>query len=155
MAKIGHNESTGLIVLDFAINHSSFVQDAMQDFHWNNSQATLHPVVIYYNNSKEMKHPSICFISNHMNQDSVCIYAFRRIAVDYVKEVLPHINKVIHFTEGCAAQYKNCKNFSNLCHHENDFGFTATWNFFATSHCKNACDGIGGTTKRRVALASL
>jgi hypothetical protein len=32
---------------------------------------------------------------------------------------------------------------------------TAIWNFFATSHGKNACDGVGGTTKRVAALASL
>ena len=57
MAKTEHNELAGLIVLDFAINYSSVIHDAVQGFHWNNSQATLHPMVIYYNNSKEMKHP--------------------------------------------------------------------------------------------------
>ena len=31
----------------------------------------------------------------------------------------------------------------------------AEWNFFATSHGKNACDGIGGTLKRSTARASL
>lgn len=39
--------------------------------------------------------------------------------------------------------------------HENDFGLTAEWNFFATSHGKNSCDGIGGTTKREVTRASM
>ena len=29
------------------------------------------------------------------------------------------------------------------------------WNFFATSHGKSACDGIGGTVKRLAARASL
>ena len=36
-----------------------------------------------------------------------------------------------------------------------DFGLTVTWNFFATSHNKNVCDGIGETIKRRAPLASL
>ena len=40
-------------------------------------------------------------------------------------------------------------------HHKEDFGVHAEWNFFATSHGKSACDGIGGTVKRLVAKASL
>ena len=31
----------------------------------------------------------------------------------------------------------------------------AEWHFFATSHGKNACDGVGGTIKRLAASASL
>lgn len=36
-----------------------------------------------------------------------------------------------------------------------DFGFEAEWHFFASCHGKNACDGVGGTTKREVSKASL
>ncbi|ESN99192.1 hypothetical protein HELRODRAFT_162697 [Helobdella robusta] len=36
-----------------------------------------------------------------------------------------------------------------------DFGLKAEWHFFATFHGKSPCDGIGGTTKRLVARASL
>lgn len=39
----------------------------------------------------------------------------------------------------------------NICCHEKDFGIKVkSYNFFATSHGKNACDGIGGTLKRTV-----
>ena len=38
------------IVLDFAENYSFVVQDDVQGFHWNNSQVTLHPFVIYFKN---------------------------------------------------------------------------------------------------------
>ena len=37
-----------VIVLDFAENYSFLVQDAVQGFHWHNSQATIHPFVIHY-----------------------------------------------------------------------------------------------------------
>ena len=37
----------------------------------------------------------------------------------------------------------------------NDFGFEGIWNFFATSHGKSPCGGIGGTVKRVTARASL
>ena len=62
---------------------------------------------------------------------------------------------MIYFSDGCTSQYKNCKNFVNLYHHLSDFGIEALWNFFATSHDTNACDGIGGITKRQAASASL
>ena len=52
------------------------------------------------------------------------------------------------------AQYKNYKNFLNLCYHYEDFGLESEC-FFATSHGKSACDGIGGTVKRTTAKASL
>ncbi|ESN94893.1 hypothetical protein HELRODRAFT_179998 [Helobdella robusta] len=38
---------------------------------------------------------------------------------------------------------------------QKDFGLKAEWHFFATFHGKSPCDGIGGTTKRLVARASL
>ena len=43
----------------------------------------------------------------------------------------------------------------NLCRHKEDFGIDATWVFFATSHGKSPCEGIGGTVKRITARASL
>ena len=62
---------------------------------------------------------------------------------------------MIYFSDGCAGQYKNCKNFINLCHHLEDFGIPAEWHFFATSHGKGPCDGLGGVVKRQAAKASL
>ncbi|KAL5457646.1 hypothetical protein EMCRGX_G034929 [Ephydatia muelleri] len=53
------------------------------------------------------------------------------------------------------AQYKNCKNFTNLCYHVDDFGVQVEWHFFATSHGKSAGDCAGGTLKRLVSRASL
>ena len=60
-----------------------------------------------------------------------------------------------YFFDGCAGEYKNCKNFLNLCLHNSDFGVKCEWNIFATSHGKSPCDGIGGTVKRLVTRASL
>ena len=57
--------------------------------------------------------------------------------------------------DGSAAQYKNQKIFINLCYHHSDFGVQAEWHFYATSHGKGPCDGIGGTVKRLAAKASL
>ena len=48
------------------------------------------------------------------------------------------------YSDGTPSQYKNYKGLVNLCHHSLDHGIDAAWIFFATSHGKSACDGIGG-----------
>ena len=52
-AKDNISEGECVTVLDFAENYSFIVQDAVQGFHWNSSQATIHPVVIYCVNSSK------------------------------------------------------------------------------------------------------
>ena len=61
----------------------------------------------------------------------------------------------IYFNDDVASQHKNYKNFSNICNHEKDHGVPAEWHFFAASHGKSPCDGVGGTVKRLVSRASL
>ena len=39
---------TVIILLDFTENYKCLVQDAVQGYHWENSQATLHPFCCYY-----------------------------------------------------------------------------------------------------------
>jgi hypothetical protein len=52
-------------------------------------------------------------------------------------------------------QCKNRKNFISLSYHKDDFGLDAKWPFFAVSHGKGACDGLGGTVERLAGKASL
>ena len=44
---------------------------------------------------------------------------------------------------------------SSTCKHFGDFSINCVWSFFATSHGKSPCDGLGGTIKRLTARASL
>ena len=67
----------------------------------------------------------------------------------------PNITHIQYFLECCSAQYNNYKNLLNLTFHNQDFGFDAVWNFFATSHRKSPCDGLGGTIKRKLTIESL
>lgn len=147
-----------IVLCDFAENYAFVLQDAAQGFHWNNAQATIHPFVIYYmdEESKKLAYLSLVIISDCMTHDTVAVHLFQRLMIDFLKQNLPHKPEKLHyFSDGAASQYKNKSNFLNLCHHENDFGIKAEWNFFASSHGKNACDGVGGTVKRLAALASL
>lgn len=85
----------------------------------------------------------------------LCLNEIQKLLTTYIKENLPLVKKLYYFSDGCAGQYKNYKNFLNLCNHSKDFGLQAEWIFFATSHGKSPCDGIGGTVKRTTAKASL
>ena len=145
-----------LVTADFSENYSFVLQDAAQGFHWNNSQATIHPFVIYYKESDKLKHISYVVISDCLRHDTVAVHLFQRSLTRFLKEkfgTLPQ--KIYYFSDGAASQYKNRKNFINLCFHEADFGVPAEWHFSATSHGKGACDGVGGTVKRLAARASL
>jgi len=59
-------EDECIILLDFAENFSFVIQDAAQGFHWDNSQATLHPFVIYHKNSHslQLEVKSVCHTSS-------------------------------------------------------------------------------------------
>ena len=83
------------------------------------------------------------------------VHAFIRRLVPKIRHYVPDLKRIFYFTDGCAAQYKNRYNFVNVCHHEHDFGVPCEWLFFATSHGKGSCDGIGGTVKRAVTNESL
>ena len=105
-------------------------------------------VYVYFKEGNMEKHLSFCAISDDIIHDTSLVHEIQKQLCFHSKEKLPGVRKVEYFSDGCAGQYKNYKNFLNLCHHESDFGLEATWSFFATSH-------FGGTVKRQFLRASL
>ena len=148
--------SEAIVLGDFAENYQFIIQDEIQGYHWSQIYFTLHPVVIYIlDNDGLVKHDSLCFISNDNTHDTAFVYEVQTKMTEYIKDKYPYIEKIHYFSDGCAGQYTNFKNFVNLCHHKQDFGLDVLWTFFATSHGKSPCDGIGGFVKRHVAKRSL
>lgn len=148
--------NTAIILLDFSENYAFVVQDEAQGYHWTSESCTLHSVLVHYKNSEGVKMVSShCIISDDLKHDVSMVYKSQEKVLKFVKENSPHIEEVHYFSDGCAAQYKNKYNFLNLSHHENDFNLKAVWSFFATSHGKSECDGIGGTAKRLARKESL
>ena len=136
-------------------NYSFLVQDEIQGYHWKETECSLHPVVVYICSSDNLVESSLCILSEDLNHDVAFVYKVVKETVDFIKKELNPSVKTIHdFSDGCAAQYKNCKHFVNLCHHLTDFSIDCMWNFL-TSHGKSPCDVIGGTMKRLTARASL
>lgn len=102
-----------------------------------------------------LEHSNICVVSDTTEHTTTTVYAFLNVIILYLRTQFPEMKRIHYFTDGCAGQYKNKSNFINLCHQEEDFGLEGEWNFFATSHGKSSCDGIGGTVKRLLTKASL
>ena len=148
---------TVLILMDFAENYSFILQDAIQGFYWQNNQATLHPFAVYHKDlvSNELVCQSLSVISDHLKHEQTTVHCFIATVLKFIRSSLPHISKVKYFTDGAASQYKNYKALINLMYHENDHKLKAEHHFFATSHGKSPCDGIGGTIKREATHASL
>ena len=145
-----------VVTADFSENYSFILQDAAQGFHWNNSQATIHPFVAYYIKEKKLCHLSYVVISDCLHHDTVAVYLFQKSLIAFLKTRFPsHLQKIYYFSDGAASQYKNRKNFINLCYHEEHFVLPAQCHFSATSHGKGACDGVGATVKRLAVRASL
>ena len=144
-----------IIQCDFAENFAPVIQDAIQSVHWTNIQTALHTSVTYLKVNGVLIHRNQCVISDCLTKNSSTVHALLTPVLDRIKEQYSHIKKVHYFTDGSAAQYKNRFNLGNLCFHKIDRKLDANWHFFATSHGKSACDGIGGATKRLARLWNL
>ena len=71
-----------------------------------------------------------------------------------MQETLPWNKEHVHYwSDGPASQFKNRFTINILLHHEEDYGSTADWSFFATAHGKGPIDGIDGKVKRQVCRA--
>ena len=111
----------------------------------------------YSREKGELCHLCYIIISESTQHDTVAVHMFQKKLITLLTKRRQgrRPQKILYISDGCAAQYKNCKNFLNLCSHEADFGVPAEWHFFATSHGKSAGDGAGRTLKRLATKTSL
>ena len=147
-------EGQVIVLSDFSENYSFVIQDAAQGYYWANPQATIHPCVVYYKEKNKIESVSYVMVSDCLVHDTVAVSYFLNRLISLIKTKLEP-TKIFYFSDGAAAQYKNRKNFANLAYHTEDYDIPAEWHFFATSHGKGPCDGIGGTLKRLATRASL
>jgi hypothetical protein len=146
-----------VILCDFTENCSFILQDEAQGFHWNNTQATIHPFVIYFKQlgALNTEHENLVMISDYLKHDCIFLHTYQRHLMEFIVNTFESpLKEIVYFSDGSAVQYKNIKNLLNITCHNEDFGVPAEWHFFATSHEKRACVGVGGTLKRLAAKAS-
>ena len=146
-----------VVLGDFSEYFTFIVQDSAQGLYFRNKQATIHPFVCYFKDpcSDKLMSSSFVVISDFMKHGTSAVYAFQRKLMSQLKNMVTNLRKVFYFSDGSSAQYKNRNNVTNVWFHFDDFGVDAEWHFFATSHGKSPCDGVGGTVKRLVTLYCL
>ena len=113
-----------VLILDFAENYSFVVQDCAQSYHWNNTQATIHPFVLYYLNpeTKEIRSASFSCTNDHMTHNIITVYAFPKTLInDHIKTRYPFLKSISHFSDGSPAQYKSYKNFKKSANAQKRF----------------------------------
>lgn len=93
---------------------------------------------------------SYVFASDEQSQSKYTVFAYIDKLIEEAKKTTQNIRKIKIFSDGCAMQFKNRFILSNMLNAQGDFGASMEWNFFASSHGKSACDGIGGAIKRNV-----
>ena len=112
-----------ILLNDFAENSNFTVKDEIHGYHWNKQSCTLHPIVIYINTGDELVSHSLCILLDDLEHDVSLVWKVIAKSIAYMKEhISTNISRVYYFSDG-------------------------EWNFFATSHGKSVCDGIGGTVK--------
>lgn len=144
-----------VVISDFAENFTFVIQQEVQAYHWTNEQCTLHPFAIYYKDGNELKMASLVIVAESLEHNVTSVYLFQTKLFEFLQNKFGNIEKIYFFSDGAASQYKNKKNFLNVCEMEEKHGFKAEWHFFATSHGKSPCDALGGTIKRMATRESL
>lgn len=144
------NENELIVLMDFSENLSFEIQDAVQSAYFNKPQSTLYTICIYSKSNDKLITKSMIGIAESLKHNVEAVYAFQTKLVEYIKKEYSDAKKIIFFTDGAGSQYKNKKNFLNMCLFQKDFGLMIIWNFFATAHGKSPCDALGGAFKRRV-----
>jgi hypothetical protein len=102
-----------IILADLSENYSFILQDVVQGFHW--FQATLHLSVVYIRD-QHLQTLSFCVISDCLDKNTLSFHAFKRTLVQHLCTEFPNLKKVIYFSDGSAAQYKNRKMINTFYH---------------------------------------
>ena len=105
--KSNHLVNKIIILLDFSENFSFIIQNEAQGFHWEYSQCTVHPFVVYHRKSddEEITHKSFCFLSPDTKHNTSMVYTFISTLVPEIKRFIPELSKIYYFSDSCSGQY--------------------------------------------------
>ena len=143
-------ENHAVFVMDYAENYSCRYQNEVQTAFWDQMQVTIHPVMVYYHkvidDKKVLVKHSVIGISDDTKHDADGVHAFEARVLEVLAGAGLNFMRIHQFTDGCAAQYKGCKAFSDVsCNNK-----PITRNYFETSHGKSVCDGLGQLSRMPV-----
>jgi hypothetical protein len=143
-------DKTLVEVLDFGQNYLCTFQDEAQAAHWNHSQVTIHPVILYYRcDCSKIVRNDIIVISPDLKHDRQAVKVFEDEAVKHIEaETKLTFEKKIQFTDGAASQYKSAFAFHDISQQKN-----TERHFFGSRHGKGPADAAIGQVKNAVRRA--
>lgn len=140
------SEEVAVVQIDFAENFKCISQNEIQSAYFNQHTVSIVTVVLWVDRRTYSK----VFVMDDRSHSKYCVYACLDLIMKDVKQKFPTVKIVKMFSDGCAGQFKNRWNLSNVVFAQELFGLDMTWDFFAPGHGKGAVDGIGGIVKRAV-----
>ena len=95
-------EDSIICYVDFAENYSFNVQNAIQSFHWNNSQATIHPFVVTYKYDGAVNKKAYIVVSDALEHSAVTFHWFRSLFLEELKkeEWFKGVKKIYYVSDG-------------------------------------------------------
>lgn len=171
-----------LYVVDYAENYHHVALRQYQSAYWVQVMTTVYMLVSFVSledyiplsdaERNELRHlftekgvdPVLkithCFVSEDNLHDSCqvehCEDLFFSWLNDNVKRPGPQGRDAFfaqRWSDGCAAQLKNCQEFLKCTLNSGNSGVSTRYNYFGSAHGKNECDGEGGALKHSVAEA--
>ena len=91
--------------------------------------ATIHPFVYYYKDQNNIKNGNCVLISDCNIHDTIAVHLFQKRLVAHLKDNFSVVQRIIYFSDGCAGQYKNLKNFINYASTSNILGLQLSGTF--------------------------
>jgi hypothetical protein len=111
--KMNLSEDVILLQGDVSQNYSMITQNSTQGSFFNPPpQATLHTFLANVESGEEIVKHSMCVFSDCTVHNTLAVFSFLKVVIPYLRAMHTSVKKVIHFTDGAASQYKNCKNFT-------------------------------------------
>ena len=111
-----------MVIMDFAENKKTMVQDEIKSAHFNKKQFSLHPVVAFYRapGSEGLTRHAINFVSDDTKHDFHAVHEFTKCTMDHLRKkgILHQGSELFIFSDNCAAQYKCRGNFADLSQYQ-------------------------------------
>ncbi|XP_044573568.1 uncharacterized protein LOC6501773 isoform X4 [Drosophila ananassae] len=136
-----------VLQIDFAENYRLTHQNEIQSAHFSYQQVTIFTCVAWMAGTSK----SFAVISDKLTHNKHDVYIFLLHILNEIKKIYGLFWKLIIFSDGSCAQFKNKYILTSLADILEYIGcLNVEWNFFASSHGKGAVDGVGAVIKRKV-----
>ena len=139
-----------IISEDFSENYLLKHQCEIMSARRSQDELSLFCATVHFQEDSTHRFTHYVLCSDELTRDKNTIYFYNKFIINHLKQTGVPITHVHYWSDGPSSQFKNQYNFINILFHKEDYGSTADWNFFATSHGKGENHGVGGDVKNAV-----